>query len=102
MADSKTVAEVVGEAKDVEFTLMIMGGGAAAGAAASGVKTSEVKVPEPSSEGGPAAQGPSGKEVVAQEKFWDDLKGFVVQRIRDENEGQRLVGLFRGAWENNR
>lgn len=77
---------------------MIMGGGAAA----SGPKTPDVKTPEPSSEGGPAAQGPSGKEVVAQDKFWDDLKGFVVQRIRDESEGERLVGLFKGAWENNR
>ena len=47
---------------------------------------------------GAAAQGPSGKEVVNDE-FWTDLQAFVVQRIRDEAEGKRLVGIFKGAWE---
>lgn len=49
---------------------------------------------------GAAAQGPSGKEVV-NEEFWADLQAFVVQRIRDEAEGKRLVGVFKGAWEKN-
>lgn len=52
--------------------------------------------------GGPAAQGPNGKEVVASAEFWDDLKGFVVQRIRNEEEGEKLVGVFKAAWEKSR
>ena len=47
---------------------------------------------------GGAAQGPSGKDVVDSE-FWDDLKGFVVQRIRDEAEGERMAAFFKAAYE---
>jgi hypothetical protein len=49
----------------------------------------------------PAAQGPSGKEVVNNE-FWQDLRGFVVQRIRDEKEGDKMVDVFKSAWESNK
>jgi len=49
----------------------------------------------------PAAQGPSGKEVVNDE-FWQDLRGFVVQRIRDEKEGDKMLGVFKSAWESDR
>jgi hypothetical protein len=49
----------------------------------------------------PAAQGPSGKDVVNDE-FWSDLRGFVVQRIRDEKEGDKMTGVFKSAWESRR
>lgn len=39
----------------------------------------------------------SGKDVLGTEQFWSDLKGFLVQRIRDEKEGERLAGVFREA-----
>ena len=45
----------------------------------------------------PVAQGISGKEVLETEQFWSDLKGFLVQRIKDEKEGERLAGVFRKA-----
>jgi hypothetical protein len=100
--DSKTVADVVGQdaGNQVEFTVMVLGGATPATPVASppAVAPSESE----KALGGPAAQGPSGKEVVATAEFWDDLKGFVVQRIRDESEGARLASVFKAAWEKDR
>lgn len=59
----------------------------------------ENELPEVSEAVGGVAQGPSGKEVVASDEFWEDLRGFVVQRIKDEKEGERLVAIFRKAWD---
>jgi ubiquitin-like protein 4 len=91
IADSKTLADVLGggdEKAEVEFSVMLMGG----------VTPSDEPPKEKSkAKSGPAAQGPSGKEVLNTEEFWDDLKGFLVQRLRDEGEGERLAGLFRKA-----
>jgi hypothetical protein len=50
---------------------------------------------------GAAAVGPTGKDIVATDEFWGDLKNFVLQRIKDEHEGERLVGVFKKAWESN-
>lgn len=104
VTDSKTVAEVIGQeaGPDVEFSVMVMGG-----AIGTPVQSPPAVAPSEVEKGlgsasGPTAQGPSGKEVVAGSEFWDDLKGFVIQRIRDEDEGQRLVGVFKAAWEKNR
>ncbi|KAF2157938.1 hypothetical protein K461DRAFT_290200 [Myriangium duriaei CBS 260.36] len=38
-----------------------------------------------------------GKPAVRDERFWGDLKDFLVQRLRDEGEGERLLGVFRTA-----
>ncbi|KAF2012813.1 hypothetical protein BU24DRAFT_443140 [Aaosphaeria arxii CBS 175.79] len=110
--DSKTVAEVVGQdvGGEVEFSVMLMGGAVpttpvqsprAVAPPTEGEKGLSAEV-DAAGAGGPAAQGPSGKEVVASEEFWGDLQSFVVQRIRDEGEGQRLVGVFKEAWEKSR
>lgn len=45
------------------------------------------------------APEPTGKEAVATPEFWGDLKSFLLQRIKDEAEGERLVDVFKGAWE---
>ncbi|PSN59834.1 hypothetical protein BS50DRAFT_536675 [Corynespora cassiicola Philippines] len=109
VGDAKTVSEVVGgDAADgaatVEFGVMVMGGAVASPAQ---VQSPPAVAPEAASEeakglAGVAAQGPSGKEVVATDEFWGDLKGFIMQRIRDEKEGERLVGVFKTAWEGDR
>ncbi|KAF2474138.1 uncharacterized protein BDR25DRAFT_301610 [Lindgomyces ingoldianus] len=103
--DSKTVAEVIGpDAGDVgvvEFGVMVMGG-------ATPVASPPAVAPPTEEEKGLgvgrglAAQEPSGKSVVESEEFWGDLRGFVLQRIRDEKEADRLLGVFRGAWEKDR
>lgn len=40
----------------------------------------------------------SGKAVLEQDGFWDDLQGFLGQRIKDEGEAGRLRGVFERAW----
>ena len=106
--DSKTVGEVVGSdaGSEVEFGIMVLGGAVVSSASAS--QSSMQSPPVAASKededalhdqaAASAAQGPSGREVV-NEDFWSDLKGFVVQRIRDEKEGERLVRVFKSAWE---
>ncbi|EGZ70743.1 hypothetical protein NEUTE2DRAFT_92396 [Neurospora tetrasperma FGSC 2509] len=47
---------------------------------------------------GPVAQGLSGPAVLETEEFWEDLKGYLQQRIRDEKTAEEVVGKFRGAW----
>lgn len=43
--------------------------------------------------------GASGVDVLKEDGFWDDLQGFLLQRVRDESEAARLSGLFRSAWQ---
>ncbi|KAH6622233.1 cell-cycle control medial ring component [Boeremia exigua] len=121
VTDSKLVSEVIGTdaGNDVEFSVMVMGGataGASTPSAESPVQSPAAVAPSESDKGlaganaganmgaagGAAAVGPSGKEVVATEEFWGDLKNFVLQRIKDEQEGDRLVSVFRQAWEADR
>lgn len=87
VADSKTLGEVVGAETDVEFGVMLLGG----------VVPSEKREEEQQEEKPKAAVGPSGKELLATDAFWTDLKGFLVQRLKDESEGERLAQLFRKA-----
>lgn len=47
----------------------------------------------------PVAQGLSGEGVLATGEFWEDLKGFLQQRVRDEGVAGEALGVFRGAWE---
>ncbi|KAF1829683.1 hypothetical protein BDW02DRAFT_560608 [Decorospora gaudefroyi] len=118
VADSKTLAEVVGAdaGPEVEFGVMVMGGGAAGGGGGTPVTSPPAVAPPTESEKGLASAGEtsagmahgtagvsaSGKEIVATEEFWGDLKTFVLQRIKDAEEGERLVAVFRGAWEENK
>ncbi|KAF2755997.1 hypothetical protein EJ05DRAFT_478044 [Pseudovirgaria hyperparasitica] len=110
---SKTVAEIFGlkegeDAKDVEFKIMLMAG-ATAQPMPDRVVSPPVTLPVDaktdvtpavrSPDEAPVAQGLSGEGVMHTEKFWGDLKGWLIQRIRDEKEGERLAGLFRVAWE---
>lgn len=86
--DSKVLKDLVGEQEGkVEFGVMVIGGAAA-------MKEREEEV-EPKV----AAMGTSGKEVLETEAFWMDLRGFLVQRLKDEGEGERVSVVFRKAFE---
>jgi len=94
-SDSKTIKDVIGDeaAEVAEFSVMVMGwtGGSPA--------------PTLKAEGqaeAPVAQGPSGKEVLGSEEFWSDLKGFLMQRVRDEAEVEKAYEIFKKAWEEGR
>jgi hypothetical protein len=112
VTDSKTVAEVIGQdvTGDVEFGVMIMGGATASPALGTPVTSPPAAAPSEADKGlargsaevGSVAQGPSGKEVVATDEFWSDLKGFIMQRTKDEAEAERLAKVFKGAWESSK
>ncbi|CAL3966866.1 hypothetical protein PZA11_003339 [Diplocarpon coronariae] len=87
--DSKVLKDFVGEEDDkVEFGVMVIGGAAAL--KRSGSEEVEPKVQQPMG---------SGNEVLDTPEFWADLKGFLMQRLKDEKEGERIWGVFKDARE---
>ncbi|KAI2473344.1 cell-cycle control medial ring component-domain-containing protein [Annulohypoxylon bovei var. microspora] len=83
--DSKVLKDLAGEDEtSVEFSVMVMGGAAA-------IKNTPAHAE--------VAQGPSGGEVLETKEFWDDLKGFLLQRIRDEKTAGELAETFQSAWK---
>ncbi|KAL8883139.1 MAG: hypothetical protein Q9192_007421 [Flavoplaca navasiana] len=101
-SDAKTVGEVVGEEAggEVEFGVMVVGGGApAAASVGKGLEGEDVKMGGGVEEGVPAAQGASGEEVLASAAFWDDLKGWLMLRVRDEGKAEEVWSLFKRGWD---
>jgi len=87
VGDAKVLKDLVGEEDaSIEFSVMIMGGSAS------------VKKEEQADEV-PVAQGISGKEVLSTEEFWEDLRGFLTQRLKHQGEGEKTLDVFRRAWE---
>ncbi len=87
--DSKVLKDLVGEDDTaVEFSVMVMGGAATA-AAIGGKQDTQNEV----------AQGLSGADVLQTQDFWADLKGFLLQRIRDEQLAAELTSTFQEAWK---
>ncbi|KAI1780546.1 cell-cycle control medial ring component-domain-containing protein [Hypoxylon cercidicola] len=83
--DSKVLKDLTSEEEtSVEFSVMVMGGAAA-------IKS----VPAQSE----VAQGQSGGEVLETKEFWDDLRGFLLQRIRNEKTAGDLTNTFQAAWK---
>jgi ubiquitin-like protein 4 len=39
------------------------------------------------------------KIVLATDGFWEDLQGFMEQRLKDSDQASKLSGIFRTAWE---
>ena len=39
----------------------------------------------------------TASQMLQSDEFWTDLKDFLVQRLRDESQGERLVRVFRQA-----
>ncbi|KAI8963073.1 cell-cycle control medial ring component-domain-containing protein [Daldinia sp. FL1419] len=85
VADSKVLKDLAGEGETtVEFSVMVMGGAAAI---------------KPTPAQAEVAQGQSGSEVLNSKEFWDDLRGFLLQRIRDEKTADELANTFQAAWK---
>ncbi|RYO84235.1 hypothetical protein DL762_005742 [Monosporascus cannonballus] len=108
VSDTKVLGDLLGAAGDgemaVELSVMVMGGGGAATAATNTAaspaagggaddntddKTAEVV----------AQGGPSGADVLGTPVFWDDLRGFLLQRVRDERLAGELSETFQAAWK---
>lgn len=98
--DSRTLKDLLGDAagttKEIEFSVMVMGGGAPGKPAQSPAVSPAIETPQPEM---PVAQGPSGAELLQSAAFWDDLRGFLQQRLKDEGEAARLASLFKSSWE---
>jgi hypothetical protein len=91
VADSKILKDLVKDGEEkIEFSVMVIGGAAAV------KKVEEEIIPDV----GNFAQGDTGKAVLGKDEFWGDLKGFLVQSLRDEKEGEKVYNVFRKAWEN--
>lgn len=102
----KTIAEILTDepdvltgGKEVEFGVMIMGGATVIDAQPSAQTTIQKENEPPTApiQTKPAV-GPSGEQVLKTEAFWDDLQGFLAQRIKDEKEAARLRQVFHAAW----
>lgn len=122
-ADLKTLKDL-GVDSDVEFSVMVMGGGVptpraqspAVSAPSSAFAPPPVPAPTESrgdpmdvdnKTGAPDSEAAaneaaeketsanSSAEILKTDEFWTDLKGFLSQRLRDEKEGERLATLFR-------
>lgn len=100
----KTVAEVLADepdmlagGKEVEFGVMIIGGAKTIDSASQpeAAEERDVSPPKP-------AVGPSGEDILRTEAFWNDLQGYLEQRLKDEHEAKRLRGLFKDAWSSAR
>lgn len=91
--DIKTLKELVGEEDvggEVEMGVMVMG----YKEESKGAENTEMKDVE-----APVAQGASGEEVLESEEFWADLKGWLLQRVRDEWKAGEVFEAFRGSWK---
>lgn len=85
--DSKVLRDLVADDEiKVEFSVMVLGGAAAV------KKADEEVIPLVMQAGGAV-------EILGTEEFWGDLKGFLVQRLRDDEEGEKVFGVFKKAWE---
>jgi len=94
-ADAKTLKDLLAEGEvEVEFSVMVMGGSSTPGGGA----VEELVATEEAAEGPAAASGASGEAVVETEEFWEDLRGFLMQRLKDEKMSEELVGVCRRAW----
>ena len=108
-SDSKTLKDVVGDevppGGEAEFSVMIIGGvtvgekdeGAMGGTP--DVVMGDTAVDEQAKSNTPVAQGPSGIVVLDSEEFWSDLRGFLWQRVRDQEVAERALITFKTAWK---
>lgn len=123
--DAKTLSELLGDEQPdtVELGLMIMGGAASvvarepkernnAGAPESGdtpppniderpetsaekAKERDIDMTDVDSCLPSTAVGVHGKEALNTPEFWDDLKGFLQQRLKDEHLGHEVADRFK-------
>lgn len=110
--NTKTVAEILGDepdmlsgGKEVEFGVMIIGGvGVRVVEPEDQAETEVEKVKEAKEEQEQEKQkeavsvSVAAEEVLRAEAFWDDLQGFLVQRLKDDNEAKKMRALFESAW----
>ncbi|UNI20047.1 hypothetical protein JDV02_006175 [Purpureocillium takamizusanense] len=88
LTDSKILKDIVGDSdKAVELAVMVIGGASA--------------IPPEQ----PAATAPAeatGTAAVETDAFWADLKGYLMQRLKDQAAAEELSRLFKSSWESSK
>jgi len=111
VSDSKTVKEVIGEAAapgaEVEMGVMFMGqptqaptGGSAESSAVPVSEEPERR--ESVYEDASSAQAGHGEAVLESKEFWDELQGFVSQKLHNESLTTNVMQGFRQSWHPSR
>lgn len=101
-ADSKTLKDVIGDevTDQVEFSVMVVEGMSVVEKKEEDVVIGgQVAETAQGRDEVGVAQGKSGKDVLDTKEFWNDLKGFLVQRLRDEGTAGEVWEMFRGTWK---
>ncbi|ROT43538.1 hypothetical protein SODALDRAFT_327745 [Sodiomyces alkalinus F11] len=95
--DSKVLKDLLGgEEISIEFSVMVIGGAAA-------IKPAESKDESNVAAGGMATGGvATGAAALETQAFWDDLKGFLMQRLKDEKQAEELAKTWRIDWDEKR
>lgn len=76
--------------KEVEFGVMIIGGGGPTAGTEGGTGVGD----------GTKEEGKSDKELLlSTEEFWEDLRKFLEQRLNDRSGSEDVWNLFRNAWK---
>lgn len=114
-ADLKTLKDLLTDPlpQQAEFSIMLLAGASVSSPAPSPAPASPaIQVPDPQTlppDSAPLSEhamaeadaGPHANDTASQmlqsDEFWTDLKDFLVQRLRDESQGERLVRVFRQA-----
>ncbi|KAG6148589.1 hypothetical protein E4U28_003858 [Claviceps purpurea] len=88
LTDSKIIKDIVGDdaTSKIELSVMVIGGAAAI-------------MPEQNA-AVPAAA--SGQDALTTDAFWEDLNGFLLQRLKDEETAGQMGRLFKASWESSR
>lgn len=87
--DSKILKDLLAENElRVEFSVMVIGGAAAIPPEATADVVAETLASES-----------TGAAALETDQFWSDLKGFLMQRLKDESQAESLSTLFRSSWQ---
>ncbi|CCF33034.1 hypothetical protein CH063_05299 [Colletotrichum higginsianum] len=89
VADSKVLKDLLtDDQSSLEFSVMVIGGAAA-------IKAE----PSPVGGSGSGQQEDIGEAALDTPEFWDDLKGFLMQRLKHEQKAEELSALWRSTWQ---
>ncbi|TKW53397.1 hypothetical protein CTA1_11565 [Colletotrichum tanaceti] len=89
VADSKVLKDLLtDDQSSLEFSVMVIGGAAA-------IKPE----PSPVGGGGSGQQEDIGEAALDTPEFWEDLKGFLMQRLKHEQKAEELSALWRSTWQ---
>jgi ubiquitin-like protein 4 len=102
IGDSKTLRDVLGgegsRKGEGEFGVMVMGGAVPAATAEGAAAAAEGAAKGGDAPGLAKGAQASGSAAAALDgKFWDDLKGFLEQRLKNEAQAEALAAKFKRA-----